>query len=50
VPPVSNLLAFSAGARRTLAGYPAGTHWIRAASVRASAQSVFTSPVSVIVK
>jgi hypothetical protein len=38
------------GARRVLTGYAPGTYWFRAASVRANAQSAFTSPVSVIVK
>jgi hypothetical protein len=38
------------GTSRKLPGYAAGTHWFRAASVRATEQSAFTDPVSVIVK
>jgi hypothetical protein len=38
------------GARQVLSGYAPGTYWVRAASVRASEQSEFTGPVSVIVK
>jgi hypothetical protein len=38
------------GALRKLPGYAAGTHWFRAASLRATEQSAFTDPVSVIVK
>jgi hypothetical protein len=38
------------GGLRKLSGYPVGTHWLRAASARATEVSEFTSPVSVIVK
>jgi hypothetical protein len=38
------------GARRSIAGYPPGTYWFRACSVRANDESDFTTPVSVIVK
>jgi hypothetical protein len=38
------------GGLRKLSDYPAGTHWLRAASARATEVSDFTSPVSVIVK
>lgn len=38
------------GLKRTLAGYAPGTYWIRAASVRAQEESIFTTPVAVVVK
>jgi hypothetical protein len=38
------------GATHVLTGYAPGIYWFRAASVRAKAQSAFTSPVSVSVK
>lgn len=38
------------GAIHTLRGYAPGTYWVRAASVRASDQSEFTTPVPVTVK
>jgi len=38
------------GLRRKLSGYAPGTYWFRAATMRASAQSPFTTPISVVVK
>lgn len=38
------------GTIHTLSGYAPGTYWVRAATVRSTEQSEFTSPVSVIVK
>jgi hypothetical protein len=38
------------GANRALPGYAPGTYWLRAASVRASEQSDFTTPIPVVVK
>jgi hypothetical protein len=38
------------GAKRSLAGYPPGTYWVRAASARGNEQSDFTVPVPVLVK
>lgn len=38
------------GLRRKLSGYAPGTYWFRAATMRASAQSAFTTPISVVVK
>jgi hypothetical protein len=38
------------GASRSLPGYASGTYWLRAASVRASEQSDFTMPISVVIK
>ena len=37
------------GLRRKLAGYPPGTHWFRAANVRARGETEFTTPISVVV-
>jgi hypothetical protein len=33
-----------------LSGYAPGLYWVRAASVRAKAQSDYTTPVAVVVK
>jgi hypothetical protein len=38
------------GLRRKLSGFAPGTYWFRAATVRASAQSAFTTPIAVVVK